>query len=61
MLIFLKELTFDHTFIIHAHPHINVEATIGAGGPNGLLIPVIGAEGPDGLQEISGPEALVTY
>ena len=51
----------DHTFIIHTHPHINVEATIGAECPNHLLIPVIGAEGPYGLQEISGPEALVTY
>ena len=30
-------LCSDQTYLIHTNPHINVEAPLGSGGPNGLL------------------------
>ena len=28
---------YSQTYLIHTNPHINVEAPLGSGGPNGLL------------------------
>ena len=28
---------WQQTYLIHTNPHINVEAPLGSGGPNGLL------------------------